>query len=65
MLEATVSYVVPKEASIGALIAFRCAYFFIPLALGTTLLVISEVIFRRKSRGADEEPDQRAEAQSV
>lgn len=65
VLEATVSYVVPKEASIGALIAFRCAYFFIPLALGTTLLVISEVVFRRTSRGANEEADERAEAQSV
>ncbi|MBY5368499.1 lysylphosphatidylglycerol synthase domain-containing protein [Rhizobium leguminosarum] len=65
VLEATVSYAVPKEASIGALIAFRCAYFFIPLALGTMLLVISEVIFRRKSRGADEEADERPEAQSV
>ena len=65
VLEATVSYVVPKEASIGALIAFRCAYFFIPLALGTTLLVISEVVFRRRSRGANEAADERAEAQSV
>ncbi|MGO7565869.1 hypothetical protein ACC754_44495, partial [Rhizobium johnstonii] len=40
-----------KEASIGALISFRCAYFFIPLALGTTLLVISEVFFRNDGRG--------------
>jgi len=65
VLEATVSYAVPKEASIGALIAFRCAYFFIPLALGSTLLVISEMIFRRRSRRPDEEADERAEAQSV
>jgi len=64
VLEATVSYAVPQEASIGALIAFRCAYFFIPLALGTTLLVTSEFIFRR-SRSASEKADERAEAQSV
>ena len=64
VLEATVSYAVPQEASIGALIAFRCAYFFIPLALGTTLLLISEIVFRR-SRGTDEEADERAEAQSA
>ena len=64
VLEATVSYAVPKEASIGALIAFRCAYFFIPLALGSVLLFISEIVFRR-SRGAGEEADERAEAQSV
>ncbi|MGO8470359.1 hypothetical protein AB9F45_39600, partial [Rhizobium leguminosarum] len=31
----------------------------------TTLLVIREVIFRRTSRGANEEADERAEAQSV
>lgn len=64
VLEATVSYAVPQQASIGALIAFRCAYFFIPLALGVTLLLISELIFRW-SRGAGEEADERAEAQSV
>ncbi|EJZ18801.1 lysylphosphatidylglycerol synthase domain-containing protein (plasmid) [Rhizobium sp. Pop5] len=64
VLEATVSYVVPKEASIGALIAFRCAYFFIPLALGSVLLFISEVVFRR-SGSPGEEADDRAEAQSV
>ncbi|MBB3350271.1 hypothetical protein FHT70_000172 [Rhizobium sp. BK049] len=64
VLEATVSHVVPQEASIGALIAFRCAYFFIPLALGTTLLLSIELIFRRSS-GAGEEADESAEAQSV
>ncbi|EJT02204.1 lysylphosphatidylglycerol synthase domain-containing protein [Rhizobium sp. CCGE 510] len=65
VLEATVSYAVPKEASIGALIAFRCVYFFIPLALGATLLAISEVVFRRRSRGASETADESAEAQSA
>ena len=65
VLEATVSYAVPQEASIGALIAFRCAYFFLPLALGAALFIASEVIFRRQSRGADEEAEERAEAQSV
>jgi uncharacterized membrane protein YbhN (UPF0104 family) len=68
VLEATVAYVVPKEASIGALIAFRCVYFFIPLVLGTTLLFISEVVLRRHSREAGDETnstDERAKAQSV
>ncbi|MDO3433872.1 lysylphosphatidylglycerol synthase domain-containing protein [Rhizobium sp. CBN3] len=64
VLEATVSYAVPQEASIGALIAFRCAYFFIPLALGTVLLLITEFVFRR-SRGADEAAEESAQAQSV
>ncbi|OWV82013.1 hypothetical protein ATY77_01860 [Rhizobium sp. R634] len=65
VLEATVSYVVPQQASIGALIAFRCAYFFIPLMLGTMLLLVSEVVFRRSGGGAEEEAEERAEAQSV
>ena len=68
VLEATVAYVLPKEASIGALIAFRCVYFFIPLTLGTTLLIISEAVFRRRSRGASGESDaleKRAQAQSA
>ncbi|RUM20627.1 UPF0104 family protein [Rhizobium vallis] len=65
VLEATVSYAVPKEASIGALIAFRCAYFFIPLAFGSLLLLISEIVLRRGSRSPGEEADERAEAQSV
>ncbi|WP_085740388.1 lysylphosphatidylglycerol synthase domain-containing protein [Rhizobium sp. CIAT894] len=65
VLEATVSYAVPQEASIGALIAFRCTYFFIPLALGTTLLLITEVVFRRGSRRAGQQADEGAEAQSV
>lgn len=44
VLEATVSYAVPQEASIGALIAFRCVYFFLPLALGITLFVVGETL---------------------
>ena len=42
VLEATVAYAVPQEASIGALIAFRCIYFFVPLALGIALFVMGE-----------------------
>ncbi len=37
--------------SIGALIAFRCICFLIPLMLGTTLLIASELAFRRRSVG--------------
>ncbi|MGY5810328.1 lysylphosphatidylglycerol synthase domain-containing protein [Rhizobium sp. LEGMi198b] len=49
VIETTVSYIVPNAASIGALIAFRCIYFLIPLILGTTLLIASELMFRHRS----------------
>ncbi|MBB4566820.1 lysylphosphatidylglycerol synthase domain-containing protein [Rhizobium leucaenae] len=49
VLETTVAYIVPEAASIGALIAFRCIYFFIPLVLGTMLLITSELVFRHRS----------------
>ncbi|GAA3065618.1 lysylphosphatidylglycerol synthase domain-containing protein [Rhizobium viscosum] len=65
VLEATVAYVVPSQASIGALIAFRCVYFFIPLALGAALLFISEVVSQRCSRKTREGADERAESQSA
>lgn len=42
VLEATIAYVLGGSASIGALIAFRAAYFFIPLPLGLLSLLISE-----------------------
>ncbi|MEF0943705.1 lysylphosphatidylglycerol synthase domain-containing protein [Rhizobium sp. BR 362] len=49
VIETTVSYIVPNAASIGALIAFRCIYFLIPLILGTTLLIVSELASRHRS----------------
>ncbi len=52
VIETTVAYIVPNAASIGALVAFRCIYFLIPLLLGTTLLIIGELVFRRRSARA-------------
>ncbi|NKN38702.1 UPF0104 family protein [Agrobacterium sp. a22-2] len=43
VLEATITYLMGGAASIGALIAFRVVYFFIPLPIGLILLVISEL----------------------
>lgn len=43
VLEATITYLMGASASIGALIAFRVVYFFIPLPLGLISLVISEL----------------------
>ncbi|MEZ2224030.1 UPF0104 family protein [Rhizobium sp. RCC_161_2] len=52
VIETTVAYIVPDAASIGALVAFRCIYFLIPLLLGTTLLIIGELVFRHRSARA-------------
>ena len=42
VLEATIGFLLGGSASIGALIAFRLVYFFIPLPLGLVLLFASE-----------------------
>ncbi|MDQ0455560.1 UPF0104 family protein [Rhizobium paknamense] len=42
VMEATISFLMGKDASIGALIAFRVVYFFIPLPLGAAVLAWSE-----------------------
>lgn len=47
VLEATVSYLLPEEAAIGALIAFRCVYFFLPVSIGLPAFLISEHVLRR------------------
>lgn len=44
VLEATVLYLLPAGAAIGALIAFRLVYFFVPLAIGLPLFLVSEYV---------------------
>lgn len=44
VLEATIGFLLGGAASIGALIAFRVVYFFIPLPLGLVLLLVSEAL---------------------
>jgi uncharacterized membrane protein YbhN (UPF0104 family) len=44
VLEATIGFLLGGAASIGALIAFRVVYFFIPLPLGLVLLLASEAL---------------------
>lgn len=53
VLEATVAYLLPDAAAIGALIAFRAVYFFLPLSLGLPAFLISEHVLRG---GGSEEP---------
>lgn len=59
VMEATISFVMGKDASIGALIAFRVVYFFIPLALGLPVFAASEWLgnrTRNKKAAPDEHP---------
>lgn len=44
VLEATIAFLLGGSASIGALIAFRVVYFFIPLPLGLLSLLASEAL---------------------
>lgn len=46
VLEATIVHVLPGAESIAAVIAYRVIYYFIPLAIGLSLLVGSEFILK-------------------
>jgi uncharacterized membrane protein YbhN (UPF0104 family) len=47
VIESVVTYLLPGENVIGALIVFRFVYFLVPLALGSILFVATEVLLRR------------------
>ena len=51
VLEATVRHVMGDQASIGSLVAFRVIYFFIPLAIGIPLALLTEAVFRSRKHG--------------
>ena len=51
VLEATIGFLLGGSASIGALIAFRVVYFFIPLPLGLVSLLASEALLGRNEEG--------------
>jgi uncharacterized membrane protein YbhN (UPF0104 family) len=48
VLEATILGILPGTAAIGALIAFRVLYFFVPLMIGLPTFLISEAYYRRQ-----------------
>ena len=52
VLEATTQFLLPQAATIGAVIVFRCVYFFLPLPFGLLLLAISERVLRRDATKA-------------
>lgn len=47
VLEATIAFLLGSSASLGALIAFRAIYFFLPLLLGLISLSVAELAARR------------------
>ncbi|WP_377298729.1 YbhN family protein [Rhizobium sp. SGZ-381] len=56
VLEVTVKHVMGDQASIGALVAFRVIYFFIPFAIALPVSLVTEAVFRaRKKRKGDTE----------
>jgi uncharacterized membrane protein YbhN (UPF0104 family) len=57
VLEATVMHILPQAGSIGALVAFRVLYFFVPLAFGLPLLAISEMVFRARPQHSKQRRD--------
>jgi uncharacterized membrane protein YbhN (UPF0104 family) len=51
VIESVLAFLIPDRQLIGALIAFRCIYFFVPLPIGASLLAISEIVLRRRDGG--------------
>jgi uncharacterized membrane protein YbhN (UPF0104 family) len=49
VLEATVAHILPGAESVAAVIAFRVLYYFIPLALGLPMLLVSEIVMKDRS----------------
>ncbi|HEX2217004.1 MAG TPA: UPF0104 family protein [Xanthobacteraceae bacterium] len=49
VIETVVLYLLPEGNLIGALLAFRVIYFLIPLAIGGSLFLITELVLRRRS----------------
>ncbi|MDO1584229.1 lysylphosphatidylglycerol synthase domain-containing protein [Rhizobium oryzicola] len=56
VLEATMLMLLPESDSIGALVAFRVLYYFVPLCLGLPIFLISEAYFRHQQREGGSEP---------
>lgn len=50
VIEAVVSTLIPKSGVIGALLVFRFVYFLVPLAIGGTIFLVTEVAIRGRSR---------------
>jgi uncharacterized membrane protein YbhN (UPF0104 family) len=56
VLEATILNILPGTKIIGALVAFRVLYFFVPLMIGIPTLALSEAYYRRRKFRLSEHP---------
>ncbi|OLP53544.1 hypothetical protein BJF92_05105 [Rhizobium rhizosphaerae] len=61
VLEATVAHILPGAQSVAAVIAFRVAYYFIPLAIGLPLLIGSEMLIRKSDKARPRHEDEAPE----
>lgn len=50
VIESVVMYLLPGQNLIGPLLVFRFVYFLIPLGLGSLVFLVTELVYRRKSR---------------
>jgi uncharacterized membrane protein YbhN (UPF0104 family) len=50
VIESVTLYLVPAQRVIGAVIAFRVIYFLIPLAIGGTVFLVTELVLRGRKR---------------
>ncbi|KXF79119.1 hypothetical protein ATN84_05140 [Paramesorhizobium deserti] len=57
VIEATVIYFLPGAAAVGAAVAFRVVYFFVPLAFGLPLFLISEHVLRKRDENGKSQQD--------
>ena len=56
VLEATILNILPGTKIIGALVAFRVLYFFVPLVIGVPTFLVSEAYYRRHQFPLSENP---------
>jgi uncharacterized membrane protein YbhN (UPF0104 family) len=48
VIESVVMFLLPGINLIGALLVFRFVYFLVPLALGSIVFAVTEIVFRRR-----------------
>ncbi len=65
VLEATVMHLIGEQKAIGALIAFRVIYFFIPLALGLAIFLTSAFYLREREPKPSENQPRKREAAAL
>lgn len=48
VIESTVLFLLPDQATVAAVLIFRCVYFLVPLGFGSASLLLSELLLARK-----------------